>query len=237
MSKIYTIEGNIGSGKSTLIEKLKQYVNIYDIISEQFDDNKFFNVPKIIFVDEPVKDWMNLKDENNIDILTKFYQDTKKYAFPFQMMAYISRLSILKETIKKNPNSIIISERSIFTDKNVFAKMLYQDNMIEEINYQIYLKWFDNFIEDFPLHGIIYVNTEPTKCLERVHKRNRQGESLTLEYLEKCHCYHQVWLNNNNKLPTLTLDGNQDKNNNEYQDWINKIIAFIETQHHTLPLE
>ena len=43
------------------------------------------------------------------------------------MMAYISRLAQLKKIIKEHPWSIIITERSIFTDRNVFAKMLYDN--------------------------------------------------------------------------------------------------------------
>ena len=33
--------------------------------------------------------------------LLDFYEDKAKYAFPFQMMAYISRLALLKNTIKQ----------------------------------------------------------------------------------------------------------------------------------------
>ena len=47
--------------------------------------------------------------------------------------------SIRKE-IKKNPNAIFISERSLFTDKLVFAKMLFDSGNIELVNYKIYLK-------------------------------------------------------------------------------------------------
>ena len=46
----------------------------------------------------------------------------KNNAFPFQMMAYISRLSLLKNAIRENPDSIIICERCLQTDKYVFAK-------------------------------------------------------------------------------------------------------------------
>ena len=44
--------------------------------------------------------------------------------------------------IKANPNSIFITERSLLTDKYVFAKMLFDQHKIEDVNYQIYLKMF-----------------------------------------------------------------------------------------------
>ena len=65
-------------------------------------------------------------------------------------------LPFLKDAIEKYPNSIIITERCLNTDRYVFAQMLYDDNLIEDINYSIYLRWFDEFSES-NLDGIIYV--------------------------------------------------------------------------------
>ena len=64
------------------------------------------------------------------------------------MMAYISRLNKLKEAIdslKLKENAVIVTERSLMTDKFVFAKMLYDEKKIEKIEYNIYNKWFDSF--------------------------------------------------------------------------------------------
>jgi deoxycitidine kinase/deoxyguanosine kinase len=138
---IISIEGNIGSGKSTLFEKLKIH---------------FANNKNIIFVREPVDIWESIQDENGTTILEKFYQDQIKYSFSFQIMAYISRINLLKETIKQNPGVTIITERSLYTDKMVFAKMLYDTHKIEYINYQIYLNLFDTFKNDFNVNNIIY---------------------------------------------------------------------------------
>jgi len=214
MVKFYTIEGNIGSGKSTFVKHLKTY---------------FKNYKSIIFLPEPVDEWLTIKDDKE-DMLTKFYRDTKKYAFAFQMMAYISRLSIIKREIEKNPDVVLISERGVFTDRNVFAKMLYDDGLIEEVEYQIYNKWFNEFIKEIPLDGIIYIKTEPTKCMERIIKRNRSGETLTLDYLNKCHNYHNNWINSYDNV--LNLNGDKDKDNYyDYVPWIqefNKIIGISE---------
>ena len=75
---------------------------------------------------------------------------------------------------------IIVTERSVYTDKEVFAKMLYDNNKIEEVNYQIYLQWFNEFIKDIPLNGIIYLKTKPEKSLERIIKRGRDLVKLFL---------------------------------------------------------
>ena len=71
---IISIEGNIGSGKSTLLEQLR---------------TKYKNNKQIVFINEPVDEWDTIKDEDGQTILSKFYKNQSKYAFSFQMMAYI----------------------------------------------------------------------------------------------------------------------------------------------------
>ena len=184
MSCIFSIEGNIGSGKSTMISKLQK--------SLYYLKNK-----RIIYLPEPVKIWESIKDVNGKTILEKYYENQEKYAFSFQMMAYISRIHQLKEVLKTTHNVVIICERSVFTDREIFAKMLYDDKKIEDVEYSIYLKWFDEFVKDIPIKGVIYIKTDPEKCKVRVVKRNRKGETISLKYLQNCHNYHENWLNKN----------------------------------------
>lgn len=211
---IISIEGNIGSGKSTLFEKLKIH---------------FANNKNIIFVREPVDIWESIQDENGTTILEKFYQDQIKYSFSFQIMAYISRINLLKETIKQHPGVTIITERSLYTDKMVFAKMLYDTHKIEYINYQIYLNLFDTFKNDFNVDNIIYIKTEPDICYNRILKRARNGENnISLDYLQLCDTYH------NNMVDILecdkiVLNGNVDiyENTSQLNDWICQIHQII----------
>lgn len=208
MVKIFSLEGNIGSGKSTLIRLMMQ-------TKAQF-----------IYMLEPVDEWNNIVDKTGENILTKFYRDQKKYSFSFQMMAYISRLAKLKRLVKTNPHSIIITERSVLTDKNVFAKMLYDDGNIEDVDYIIYLKWFEEFIEDVPVDGFIYIDVTAETSYKRVLKRNRSGENIPLEYLERCGAYHDQWLAGESNI--LQLDGNLDFENNRMimETFMEKISNF-----------
>lgn len=97
--KIISIEGNIGSGKSTLLGNVKKALA---------------GNPNIVFLKEPVDDWEKIRDKEGSTMLQKFYADQEKYSFSFQMMAYVSRLALLRDTIRENPNAIIISERSLY---------------------------------------------------------------------------------------------------------------------------
>jgi deoxyadenosine/deoxycytidine kinase len=210
--KIFSVEGNIGSGKSTLLKVLKKY---------NLNTN-------IVFVPEPINEWNTIKDKNDETILSKFYKDQEKYGFSFQIMAYISRLVQLEKVIEKNPGKIIITERSLETDKEVFAKMLYDDDKIEEINYQIYLKWFDNFQNKIKPDGLIYLKTSSKISYDRVLKRNREGESIQKTYLENCNKYHDEWIEKYN-IRKLIIDGNENLNETqlEYSIIIEKFHNFI----------
>ena len=83
MVSIFTIEGNIGSGKSTLITILKK------------SNTALKHIP-IIYLPEPVAIWESIKDSKGKNIIEKYYQNQEKYAFSFQMMAYISRIHQLR---------------------------------------------------------------------------------------------------------------------------------------------
>jgi deoxyadenosine/deoxycytidine kinase len=213
MPIILSIEGNIGSGKSTLLTKLQE---IYGIDT------------KICFLHEPVNVWDSIKDEEGTSILEKYYADQKRYAFSFQMMAYISRISLMREALKKNYKVIII-ERSVYTDSSVFAKMLFDDKKIEEIEYKIYIRWVNEFIADFPPVKYIYVRADPDVCYKRILKRGRQGEVIPLDYLENCHKYHDEWLIKSNNSPLIILNANTDINEDgqTLAMWIHDINCFI----------
>lgn len=213
MSQIISLEGNIGSGKSTLLELLKNF----------FSYNTNF-----IFLQEPIDEWKTITDKNNITILEKFYQNQEKYSFSFQMMAYISRLSLLKKTIEENQNAIIFTERCLDTDRYVFAKMLYDSGKMEDVEYSIYLRWFDYFLVNTKnTQKIIYLKTDPEVCFLRINKRSRDGENnISLDYLKRCHEYHENMIENS-KFEKLIINSNMNLDSFTIDKWISNIRLFI----------
>jgi len=194
---IISFDGNIGSGKSTKVKDIENYYK------EQGRTD-------IIFIQEPVDAWNSVVDENGVTILSNYYKNQKKFAFRLQMLAYISRLSLLRDAVKKG-YKYIITERCVGTDKNVFSKMLYDKGDIEHDEYIIYKKWYDEFISDVPIGAIVYIKASPETCLERVNIRAREGENIPLEYLKECDKYHDDWINSEN-IPKLVVDADIDSN-------------------------
>tara|TARA_Y100000816_G_C25985735_1_gene514845 strand:- start:134 stop:823 length:690 start_codon:yes stop_codon:yes gene_type:complete len=224
---IISFDGNIGSGKSSVVRYFeKNFAKYCNMKTYHYN---------ICFLQEPVSIWESIKDENGKNAIEKFYENNERYSFAFQMMAYISRLSLFREALTKNYD-IIITERSMYTDKNVFAKMLHDNKKMDNIEYQIYLKWFDEFTETIKDLKTIYIRTNPEICDMRVKKRNRLGEIIPLEYLKNCHHYHDIWLNNPEKLEEgsiLIINGNEETNtsqfieNNFYDKIMEKVFNYI----------
>ena len=222
---IISVEGNIGAGKTTIIDKLEK---------------KMSNNKDVVFLREPVDLWENMKDNNTGEnILQKFYGNPKQYAFSFQVMAYSTRLSLIRSTIRENPKcKVIVCERSLDADKNIFAKMLHDDGMIEDIEYQIYQHFYKEYSNQFSLDGIVYIDADADKCYDRIIKRSRNGEStITLDYLEKCKRYHDEWLlSNHSNTDVFHIETNTDVtyDSNDKKDkgveWLNSIENYIYTR-------
>ena len=214
---VFSIEGNVGSGKSYLIKNLMKCLKtIYN-----------YNV---IYLPEPVKEWEKIKNEKHENVIQVYYKDPAKYGFSFQIMTLISRITQLRNAFKTYTNTIFILERSVYADKNVFCKLLKDDGIIDNINYEIYIRWFDEFKNEIPINGNIYINTGVEKTMKRIEKRGRKGEnSISKEYLMKLKKYHDEWLYETN-MPMLELDGNIDYESRIPPQWFSKIITFIQSK-------
>ena len=94
---------------------------------------------------------------------------------------------------------------------------------MEEVHYQIYNKWFDSFIAEIQLNGIIYLDVDPPICRQRIHNRNRNGEDdIPLEYLVNCDKYHKEYIQQFNP---LCIDGNE--NLPDYSKVMAKISTYV----------
>lgn len=217
MSKIISIEGNIGSGKSTII-------SIIHKLLEKRDD--------IEFLKEPVDKWINTCDEDGNNILDVFYKNQKRWSYSFQMNAYITKLQQLEMACQKESNKLVVCERSVETDRHCFAKQLAEDGLINKMEWQLYDNWYYWLKEktNCKLDGIIYLKCSPEVSYERINIRKRKEENnIPMDYLTKIHNKHNEWLSNPD-VPLLVLDVNNDFENNAANKKIvvNKIYGFLQ---------
>lgn len=190
---ILSIEGNIGSGKSTVLAELrKQY-------------------PDWIYVDEPVDKWLALKNAEGESLLEVFYKDKSRWSYTFQNAAILYRYQKLRkalESIKEGQRNIIVMERSLETDRQIFCRMLNKDGFIDTLEKKLYDDWFQHLDDMLPsVDAYVYVDTKPDISFERLTKRARDGESvIPIEYLQELDEYHHKWLFEENNLPVLNFD-------------------------------
>ena len=87
------------------------------------------------------------------------------------MNSFISRVNKVEENLKKDCLNII--ERSIYTDKNCFAKNCLESGKMTELEWNVYEKWHDWLSQKFNVKPDIYIylQTTPEVCNKRIIKR------------------------------------------------------------------
>ncbi len=133
------------------------------------------------------------------NILEAFYNDMATVALPFQLIALITRRELFIKKMKEaeelektlGREVYLITERTVHSDKFIFANMLHEDGFISEPGIIAYNMWNDIFSKEAIVNKTIYINTPPEVCFERIKIRNRQGEDkIKLEYLRECQAAH-----------------------------------------------
>lgn len=196
---VVVVEGNIASGKSTML-------------------NYFGEIPEIQTIMEPVEKWRNC---NGLNLLDLMYKDSKQWLFPFQSY---TTLTMLQNHSEKCDRKIKLMERSFQTVKNVFMKASEKMGTIHSGMHKIFDEWFDYIEKNIQIHIdlIVYLRCTPEIAYERMEKRGRieEGE-ISMEYLEILHELHEEWLiHNRTKTSTeiIVLDANQEDMCNEYEN-------------------
>ena len=185
-----TIEGNIASGKSSLL-------------------NNFANEPNMVILPEPIERWKNWRGKNMLELM---YQDPKKHMKKFQLMTQRTALSNHNALTSK---PIKIMERSVYSSQHVFTQMHYEKGNLSKTDYEYICEQFSmNTRRMFHPDIIVYLRTDPSVCYGRKQGRNRpEEEGVSLEYLQVLHDYHERLLI---RLPQLlpcqvvVIDGQQE---------------------------
>lgn len=195
------VEGNIGVGKSTFLNLL--------------------NANGVETLQEPVETWTSVTNDNGKNILEEFYADPVRHSYTFQSIAFRSRVSGLS-SVSKN----CIVERSVFTDRMVFAQVAREAGNISNIEWNDYVSWFDFIVDvkNIKPAGFIYLRASPETCVERIKKRSRPGEeTIPIEYIKRIHDKHDLWLSSEDNVITFNMDKNRP------EDIIQDVLEFIKT--------
>jgi deoxyguanosine kinase len=216
---MFIIEGNIGTGKTTMLEAIQKHL------------------PELAVQFESVSSWQ--QKQNGESILELFYADTPRWAYTMEISSLTTRIpeyfALQQDTCRTQ-----IVERSIYSGLHCFAYNCYKSNFLQPVEWEIFKQWFDFAIQKCRApQGFIYLQADPEISFSRIKKRDRFEEStISLEYVTQIHERHEEFLIQKknvhpsiNDTPVLVLNCNQDiaLDNSVLQDHLTKISAFINT--------
>lgn len=177
VKRMVLVAGNIGSGKTSLTERIGQRLG-WHTAYESVADNPY---------------------------LPNFYADMKTWSFHLQIY-FLGHRAQQHLDMWNDPRSTII-DRSIYEDAYIFARALHHMGNLSELDYQSYRRVFDLIVKNLPAPSLlIYLQAPVPVLMERIHKRARNIETgITEEYLTLLESYYDEWMTTFDLCPVLTL--------------------------------
>jgi len=194
------ISGNIGVGKTTLSEKISKKFN-WELQLEEVKDNPY---------------------------LDDFYKSMKDWSFHLQIFFLNSRFNQIQKISESN--NVVIQDRSIYEDYEVFTKTLYDSGVLMEREFNNYKRLYNTILKyiNEPDLLIYLRNLNIDKIISNIDKRSRKFEkSIDKEYLKKLNIYYENWIKKHPKEKILTIDLSED-DFIEDPEFLKKIYSMIE---------
>lgn len=214
------IEGNIAAGKSTFLNIIQELVN-------DGGQQDWYIQP------EPLSKWTKADEVSKNgggNLLDAFYKDPKRWAYTFEAYTFITRMQQANDAqrqiqadadLHESPSSsppITFFERSVYSSRLVFAENSFESGYLDTTEWALYCDWSSfllKTVKQLKLDGIIYLQCQPSICVERMKKRSRDEESaVPLAYLTALHEKYESWLNgwmqNRQNLTVSELKQSQD---------------------------
>jgi deoxyadenosine/deoxycytidine kinase len=195
------VSGNIGSGKTTLTEKLAKHYG-WKAEFESVDQNPY---------------------------LPDFYEDMKRWAFHLQVYFLNSRYNQIR-TIQESAISTI-QDRTIYEDAYIFAANLYKSKLLTERDYWNYKSLFDSMIRHVKAPDLlIYLKADIPKLVGQIEKRGRSYETaMRIDYLKNLNSHYEEWIAGYKEGKLLIVDVN-DLDFVERQEDFSFIVEKIERE-------
>ncbi|MBW8010449.1 MAG: deoxynucleoside kinase [Chloroflexi bacterium] len=181
MKKFVAVAGNIGVGKSTLV----------DMLCEKMGWQPYY---------EPVAENPYIED---------FYEDMQAWAFHSQVYFITHRLRSHRELLA-NDNSVI-QDRTVYEDAEVFAKNLYLRGHITERDFATYRELFSLLTEMLsPPDLVVYLRASVPTLNQRIELRGRGYESqISSDYLLQLNDLYEAWIASFALCPVLTVPADE----------------------------
>lgn len=178
MRKAIAIAGNIGVGKSTLVEFLSRTYGISPYY-EPSEDNPY---------------------------LPDFYADMKRWSFHSQLY-FLSNKFRIHQQLDRMPGLVVL-DRTIFEDAEIFATALHDMQHMDDRDWQTYTNFYRSILEAIkPPDLMIYLRCSMRTLRKRIKLRGRAMEQdVPLAYLKRLDGLYEAWIKSYDLSEVLVLD-------------------------------
>lgn len=164
------IAGLPGVGKTTLADKLGEYVGGAEVHHEAVETN---------------------------DLLPLFYKDMKRWGFALQVSLLTQRHAQLQRiNWSTGEKGVVHIEDRLMEEDHVFATTLLKQGNMSRAEFNIYermVRTYENYARRPDL--VIFLDASVDQCMMRIKERGREMEQgIPREYLEALHAEYQVFI-------------------------------------------
>jgi len=177
LGKIIAIAGNMGAGKTSMVEFLARK---YDVVAgfEPNDDNPY---------------------------LADFYQDMDRWAAHSQLFFLVKKAQLHRELQESDKPSLL--DRSIYEDAEIFARNLYLNKKINKRDYALYCNYYDELNRYLkPPDLLIFLRCTFKSLKKRIAFRGREMEQdIDEAYLKRLNRLYSNWFNKYDLSPVIEI--------------------------------
>jgi hypothetical protein len=199
VKRYLVLAGNIGAGKSTLV----------DLLCRRLGWKPYF---------EPVAENPYLKD---------FYGDMERWAFQSQSFFLMHRARSHRE-LSREPGSVV-QDRSLYEDAEVFARNLHRQGRMSDRDHALYRDLYEVLSSLLPPPDlVVYLRASVPTLRRRIVQRGRAFEqTIADEYLLGLNGLYEEWVGGFALAPVLTVEADQTDVLDRPQDF-EHVVARIE---------
>lgn len=181
MKKYITVAGNIGSGKSQLIEFLCSSYRLTPI-SKPSDDNPYID---------------------------NFYNDMRLWSFHSQVYTLAKKFQYFQKL--SSTHHSLIQSRTFHEDAEIFARNLYKSGHMNETDFTTYYNLYDSISSVIPAPDLlIYLHSSVTASRKRLQAESSPHEKLISDsYLKQLNRLYVNWIADYDLSEVVIIDTEQ----------------------------
>ncbi len=182
MKKFIAIAGNMGAGKTSMVEFLERKYG-FDPIYEPFMDNPY---------------------------LDDFYKDMRSWAFQSQLY-FITHKFRLHRELSDMPGTVVM-DRTIYEDAEIFGRNLARGRYINKRDWALYQELYQTMLKALqPPDLLIYLRCSVRAVRRRIKHRGRPSEqAIPARYLRRLNDLYEDWIERYELSPVLIWDSEKD---------------------------